>query len=794
MTVLTVVPVKVTAKRADGTPIANAKVRFTLTVPDTDGQLVVPTRYAGVTDVNGEATLNVWPNTRGVNGSQYRVEITGEGLAFNGLATVPEYACNLHEILTLQPGTVSDGLAAVVLSRAWATKLGGPVADGEFSAKKHALDAGFFAGQAATVQQRIYPVAYAADPATRPDGSPIQDGDVYVSTTGVVKIHAAGAWAVMFSIDAAALANASNVNLGAALVGFFQGGPGAAASNLMAAVRREVWLENFGARNDGTNPAGVNDVAMTNALTYLNSLGGGILRIGPGTFRFDATIVPVMTAGAIQTVKPLHFLGSGCHWSGNGLPINGGTIFDLRGGDANGKIRCNGSGIFSAEGITFTNIGPADTFPFIKTTNTALQIRRNAFMGHISRAGITCDQDAIVLGGSSVPNGNDPDAPFQGYGTVIENNFFDRIRRKVHLRNWCNGSVIRSNTGWTRCGSNLVGGAAYHIEGDPSGSNTNVGNTIESNLMEVGFYPYGIKVERAGQNVIAFNSCYDPTGVHLAAVRYEATASNNLTITTFGAPGNYISDAGVNNRVISMTDDVSKLPALAVQGLTANNVAMQPTSTGVNGVAPVGAMTSGVIWYLLSGTADVNPDGGGVRFQWRADGSMTLGGNGSGNVTNNLVTGAGQWNNGRYRGFNRSTGANMGIDTGSGGSFWDVIAFAERHYDHGNNLRYTVKNTAQGMELDSDLAITTVGKGIRIKEGANARMGVAVLVGGTVTVANTSITATTRISLTIQSLGTVAVPKAIGVTARVNGTSFTITSADATDTSVVFWELKEPAI
>lgn len=93
----------------------------------------------------------------------------------------------------------------------------------------------------------------------------------------------------------------------------------------------------------------------------------------------------------------------------------------------------------------------------------------------------------------------------------------------------------------------------------------------------------------------------------------------------------------------------------------------------------------------------------------------------------------------------------------------------------------------------TSLIIGTAGGGLRIKEGANARMGVSTLAAGTVTVANTSVTATSRIQCTIQSLGTVTDPKAVGVTARVNGTSFTIRSADATDTSVIAWEIKEPA-
>lgn len=82
--------------------------------------------------------------------------------------------------------------------------------------------------------------------------------------------------------------------------------------------------------------------------------------------------------------------------------------------------------------------------------------------------------------------------------------------------------------------------------------------------------------------------------------------------------------------------------------------------------------------------------------------------------------------------------------------------------------------------------------GLTVKEGANAKQGVATMVAGTVTVSNTSVTANSRIQLTVQSLGTVTAPKAIAVTARTAGTSFTITSADNTDTSVVAFEIFEP--
>jgi hypothetical protein len=101
--------------------------------------------------------------------------------------------------------------------------------------------------------------------------------------------------------------------------------------------------------------------------------------------------------------------------------------------------------------------------------------------------------------------------------------------------------------------------------------------------------------------------------------------------------------------------------------------------------------------------------------------------------------------------------------------------------------------TSTLVTITGNLSLGTAGNKLLVKEGSNAAMGVATLVGGTVTVSNTLVTASSRIFLSIQSLGTVAAPKAIGVTARTAATSFTITSADATDTSAVAWHIIEPA-
>ncbi len=93
----------------------------------------------------------------------------------------------------------------------------------------------------------------------------------------------------------------------------------------------------------------------------------------------------------------------------------------------------------------------------------------------------------------------------------------------------------------------------------------------------------------------------------------------------------------------------------------------------------------------------------------------------------------------------------------------------------------------------SNLILSAAGGGLKIKEGTNATMGVVTLVLGVATVSTTKVTASSRIFLSVESLGTIASPVAVSVTARSAGTSFTITSANLTDTSSVAWHIIEPA-
>lgn len=95
------------------------------------------------------------------------------------------------------------------------------------------------------------------------------------------------------------------------------------------------------------------------------------------------------------------------------------------------------------------------------------------------------------------------------------------------------------------------------------------------------------------------------------------------------------------------------------------------------------------------------------------------------------------------------------------------------------------------LDVAGDIAISTVGSGLYIKEGANATMGRSVLVGGTVTVSTTKVTAASEIFLTTNVPG--GVVGFIYVSARNAGVDFTITSLSALDTSTVSWVIVEPS-
>lgn len=107
-----------------------------------------------------------------------------------------------------------------------------------------------------------------------------------------------------------------------------------------------------------------------------------------------------------------------------------------------------------------------------------------------------------------------------------------------------------------------------------------------------------------------------------------------------------------------------------------------------------------------------------------------------------------------------------------------------------SNNQYMVNATGNMILNLGSFAINTIGNGLRVAEGSNAKQGVVTLSSGLATVANTSVTANSRIFLAPQDNNTIGIPR---VSARTPGTGFNITSTSLTDSGVLAYEIFEPA-
>jgi carbonic anhydrase/acetyltransferase-like protein (isoleucine patch superfamily) len=228
------------------------------------------------------------------------------------------------------------------------------------------------------------------------------------------------------------------------------------------------------------------------------------------------------------------------HWTSNGGPawdghwvdpdLTASAVLDLRydGTDTlhPAKIDTRGAGSWEIDHLTFKS-GGTDNFPIIQSTNTTLQLHDNCFIGNTANSVGSCVQDAIVLGGISTNIDATATGGFQGYGTVIEKNYFTHIRRGVFGQTFANNVFVRNNTfSWTCGGGSTVGAISFV---GVSAAPTN-GCVINDNLIEAKGYVYGIYADYFQINALQGNSCYDPGAGFLAVYHFEANAYRNTII------------------------------------------------------------------------------------------------------------------------------------------------------------------------------------------------------------------------------------------------------------------------
>lgn len=270
---------------------------------------------------------------------------------------------------------------------------------------------------------------------------------------------------------------------------------------------------------------------ITGAQTISSNIFSGmtkpvVLMLGEVTIS-DSSCWTIPNDGASPPKQAaIHIIGVGIDAGANtaGKTPTSGTIIDNSCATGPAKIDSRGEGVFELEGVTLMDSGGGSN-PFMQFTNTIPKIHDNGFFG--SKNGTACDQDVILLGSTTTNIDGSSTAAFQGYGGYITHNFANHIRRLVYARTYVNGFPITQNTVWVQSGAG-AGLAAIEFDG---GSDSNTGNIVRDNLIEVTNYPYAVKFTANGfNNIIEGNGLYDPSGTHLGGVYFAATSKYNRVV------------------------------------------------------------------------------------------------------------------------------------------------------------------------------------------------------------------------------------------------------------------------
>lgn len=325
------------------------------------------------------------------------------------------------------------------------------------------------------------------------------------------------------------------------------------------------------------------------------------------------------------------------------------------------------------------------------------------------------------------------------------------------------GFAIAGNDQWQLLTAGAAGSAAFQIK-DVIGGVTPFSIAEGTGVVSVGSLVTSatgtITAAGGGNGSISLNG-----GTQVIALNNQLGGGTSIT----GSSGGTLHwTQQFNNSTLQFTDNINSV----------NQLTISPGSGTTGGIGVAGALS-------VSGTSALN---GATTVTSSSSFPLTIAG------TSAVVTGLAMTNTHASTQIAiqfQQTGTekwDFGMDSAGNGTLDFFIYQAAT-----GHLSLQIKTNDDVYLNGGNLMVDTVGKGLQIKEGSNAKQGTVTLSAGTVTVSNTSVTANSRIFLTVTSLGTVTTPKAVAVTGRTAGTSFTITSADNTDTSTVAYEIFEPA-
>jgi hypothetical protein len=239
----------------------------------------------------------------------------------------------------------------------------------------------------------------------------------------------------------------------------------------------------------GADPTGVADssTAILAADAAAEDAGGDVY-FPAGTYRVDNQLVLDYTdpgGGAIHTMRPRRWIGDG-NWNdatASTAAAARGTIIESRyTSGPNFLIKPRGG--FELTGITFKEY-TSTSHPFVKVTNTTVNIHDCSFIGHSSKVGQTCVKPAVVFGGTTLDAiGNNDDSPFQGYGSVFRDSYCNNVQHLGEFRMFANDVKVHNLVAWGSCG----GAEAFLV------------NPVMSNQYAAGFGIHDCTIEMSGYN------------------------------------------------------------------------------------------------------------------------------------------------------------------------------------------------------------------------------------------------------------------------------------------------------
>lgn len=211
--------------------------------------------------------------------------------------------------------------------------------------------------------------------------------------------------------------------------------------------------------NDPGNGTGTDDTTAFNALlSTVNTAGGGRILIAAGCLIAGNVVFPNNGASVPQQ-STIEIYGYGNTTNGVWGAIPAAAIplaksfLNLTNNATVAKLDTRGEGQLIIHDLNLID-SSTDCASFIQTTNTGLTIYDVTFSGTaISQA--ACN-DALVFGGTTTGNNGTSTSSFQGYGTDIHNNYFDRMRRAGNFQVFANGVKFYDNTISASSGSNLT--------------------------------------------------------------------------------------------------------------------------------------------------------------------------------------------------------------------------------------------------------------------------------------------------------------------------------------------------